>query len=143
MSLVRLIYHSKSTNQLSATDIAKLQQQAIDFNKKNDITGVLVHDGKRFLQLLEGDKNIINDLYVRIVNDSRHTQVSLIYYDDLDGCRFTEWSMGVAYMPVSQKTIVESKYGGFFPHMFKANEAMQYLCKVREFTAEYMNRDGA
>ncbi|EWH10118.1 hypothetical protein DS2_09237 [Catenovulum agarivorans DS-2] len=46
VNLVRLIYHSKATTQLSAAELAQLQQQAIQFNKDNDITGVLVYDEK-------------------------------------------------------------------------------------------------
>ncbi|MER2492435.1 BLUF domain-containing protein [Catenovulum sediminis] len=138
MQIVRLIYHSLASYNLSKSEIKQIQQCSSQFNAINKVTGMLVYDNLRFLQLLEGETVVINDLYNRIVNDKRHNCVQLVHFGELNNRRFTEWSMGVAYMPVSKKTFVESKYGGFFPDKFNAYEATRYLQEVREFAVESM-----
>lgn len=45
-------------------------------NRAQDITGVLLCDGVNFLQVLEGSRQVLEDLYERAVKDRRHLNVA-------------------------------------------------------------------
>jgi hypothetical protein len=47
-----------------------------------------------FVQVIEGGRNEVCDLYNAIVSDERHTQVRLLAYEEIAERRFPGWSMG-------------------------------------------------
>jgi hypothetical protein len=58
------------------------------------ITGVLCFSEGIFLQVLEGGRSAVNQLYNRIAADPRHTQVELMTYEEVGERRFAGWTMG-------------------------------------------------
>lgn len=72
MESVRLLYVSKIAKidtKIKDTLIAILDE-AVDFNYRNDITGVLYYGHGYFVQCLEGRKSKIDDLFFnKIVKD--------------------------------------------------------------------------
>lgn len=58
------------------------------------VTGVLCYSEGIFLQVLEGGRSAVNELYNRIARDPRHTDVELLCYDEIGERRFAGWSMG-------------------------------------------------
>lgn len=91
--LVRLIYASKINNS-GANILDDIVTQARGRNPANGITGVLCHGGGIFLQALEGSRHAVNALYGNIVRDQRHTDVTLLHYEEVDQRRFGGWTMG-------------------------------------------------
>lgn len=138
MNSVRLVYYSEPTQLLDQNDIRAILEHSITFNKVKDITGVLVYNENYFMQLLDGERDEVNALYNRIIQDSRHKNVRLIHYGSLVGQRFTEWSMGIAYLPSFPKARIETKYGGFVPPEFTIEDAVHYLMMIRQYTVEFM-----
>lgn len=69
---------SEAKNGLTSTDISDILKVARDFNKKNNITGCLLYHNNEFIQIMEGEKKIVQVLYSKIVKDSRHFNVNLI-----------------------------------------------------------------
>jgi len=51
-----------------------------------------------FLQVLEGGRSAVNRLYNRIASDSRHTDVELLCYEEIDERHFAGWAMGQVNM---------------------------------------------
>ncbi len=49
-----------------------------------------------FLQTLEGGRSTVSALYNRIVQDSRHSDVVLLSYEEIQERRFAGWAMGLA-----------------------------------------------
>jgi hypothetical protein len=68
---------------------------ALSFNKVNQITGVLCQGTGFFIQVLEGERSIINQLYRRIVQDSRHKDVELVGFEEISDRKFKQWSMAL------------------------------------------------
>lgn len=62
-------------------------------NRLNGITGLLIADGKRFLQALEGEGPVIEETFVRIKNDPRHFAVVMLSMKEIIRREFGEWEM--------------------------------------------------
>ena len=86
------------TSQISeGIDIDQLLSEvmpiALVSNAKNDITGALFFHQDRFLQVLEGPENKINQLMNNIQKDTRHTNVEIILNEGLNRRSYEDWSM--------------------------------------------------
>jgi len=92
--LVRLLYASRATPQLNDAEVATILRQARVHNPPLGITGVLCHSEGCFVQLLEGDRKVVNELYNHLVADARHQDVTLLGYEEIIERRFAGWSMG-------------------------------------------------
>jgi hypothetical protein len=91
--LVRLLYASRAVD-AGPEAIESILAQSREFNPANGITGVLCYGNGVFLQCLEGGRVEVNELYRRIVGDTRHRDVTLVQYDEILERRFGGWSMG-------------------------------------------------
>jgi hypothetical protein len=94
--LVRLLYASRAVEPIDAQLLEAILERSRAYNRDHGITGVLcAHEhGNGFLQVLEGSRDAINRLYNRIVADSRHTDVVLLDYQEIEQRRFASWRMG-------------------------------------------------
>ena len=88
-----IVYHSTEKPDLSAEDISNILETARDFNKKNGITGCLIYHNHRFIQVLEGDRTILEELYSNIKKDKRHSNVKTLVQDFISERNFNIWSM--------------------------------------------------
>ncbi len=95
MSLSHLLYVSRSLGMASPEVLIAIQDKAIRNNTSAGITGVLFYSAGNFIQLLEGDSQIVYDLYDRIRRDPRHNEVTLLLYRQAQERIFPSWSMGV------------------------------------------------
>ena len=103
MKSVRLLYVSKIKNIDSnlKTNLIEILDEAVDFNYRNDVTGVLYYGHGYFVQCLEGQKDTIDDLfYTKIVKDDRHVNCEILYYAECKDNLFSQWSM--KFSPVNQ-----------------------------------------
>ena len=55
----RIIYASNATSPLQTDDLEELLDQAMRRNAAQDITGALVYSEGMFLQILEGDRQVL------------------------------------------------------------------------------------
>lgn len=94
MSLYTLVYHSKAVIDFNRYALQALLLTARQHNARHDITGMLLYADGHFIQVLEGEKPVIDELYQHIQNDSRHIKVRKIYEHDIEERAFAEWSMG-------------------------------------------------
>jgi hypothetical protein len=92
--LVRLLYASKCPSGMNPALIDAILQASRKHNPDRGITGILCHSGDVFLQVLEGGRDAVNQLYAQIVTDNRHQQVTLLQYEEITERRFAGWTMG-------------------------------------------------
>jgi hypothetical protein len=92
--LVHLLYASRAASPVTAATIDSILHQSLSRNPGIGITGVLCHAGDVFMQVLEGGRTPVNELYNAIVRDPRHRQVMLLHYEELPERRFGSWTMG-------------------------------------------------
>jgi hypothetical protein len=62
-------------------------------NAVDAITGALVMTPDHYVQLLEGERRVLNACYDRICRDPRHNHVELILFEVVDKRLFPDWSM--------------------------------------------------
>lgn len=96
--LVRLMYASRAVPAVDQEELQALMRQCRTQNPQIGVTGVLCFASGIFLQVLEGSRTAVNRLYSRIVADTRHTDVELLAYEEIDERRFAGWAMGQVHM---------------------------------------------
>jgi hypothetical protein len=92
--LVRLLYASRSVRPISTEDIEAILAQSRKHNPELGITGILCQSGDIFVQVLEGGRSAVNQLYSQIVRDARHRDVSVLHFEEVSERRFAGWTMG-------------------------------------------------
>jgi hypothetical protein len=73
--------------------------EAIAFNSQIGVTGCLVYDRGYFLQLLEGEKVPVDQLYKNIKKDPRHSEAEILSTGWTKSRIFESWKMGYVEMP--------------------------------------------
>ncbi|MFT6872866.1 MAG: hypothetical protein ACJAVN_001878 [Roseivirga sp.] len=106
--LYELIYRSDAVPNISEKDIENILSTARDFNEANEITGCLLFNNNQFLQLLEGEFDIVMALYDRIKEDPRHQNHMTLQMRETDYRIYPSWTMAFQSMDKSQ---VKSKVG--------------------------------
>lgn len=91
--MYEITYCSSARPDLRAEDISDILETAQQFNSENDITGCLLYHNQEFVQILEGDKDILQRLYSKITQDKRHTHVMLLSEGTKKERVFSDWSM--------------------------------------------------
>ncbi len=92
--MYHLVYSSVAVNPFTESDLIKLLEQSRQHNKQHDITGMLLYAQDKFIQVLEGDKTLVNKLYSKIVVDPRHKKVTIVIEGESEERIFKDWSMG-------------------------------------------------
>ena len=96
--LVRLLYASRAVPAIDQDALVAILRKSKTNNPALGVTGVLCFSEGIFLQVLEGGRCAVNQLYNRIASDSRHTDVELLCYEEIGERRFAGWSMGQVNM---------------------------------------------
>ncbi|KCZ50468.1 BLUF domain-containing protein [Hyphomonas pacifica] len=99
--MYRLIYVSTASDTLSAEDLQEIISTAQRNNEARDITGVLLFNGLNFLQILEGPRKEIEQLFMHINMDSRHISVVTVLQEDMKERIFRKWAMAHKVTPQS------------------------------------------
>ncbi|MDD3354594.1 EAL domain-containing protein [Zoogloea sp.] len=88
-----LIYVSHSRLPMSEEDVTALMRQFQLRNRRNGISGCLIHKDGEFMQLLEGHKEAVLALCDRIRADGRHADFRVVTEGPLHRRTFTDWGM--------------------------------------------------
>lgn len=62
-------------------------------NDRNGITGILIHDRRRYYQYLEGDEAKVEATFARIATDHRHQAIIRLKSGTINRRQFPEWAM--------------------------------------------------
>ena len=92
--LVRLLYASRPVAPLTTEVVDAILAQSRAHNPKLGITGILCYSHDLFLQVLEGSRDAVCEMYNTIVRDDRHTHVRILSYEEIAERRFGNWTMG-------------------------------------------------
>jgi hypothetical protein len=96
--LHEILYVSVIAPDAPLSIIADIAAKSRSANQKLDITGLLIFDGMRFCQQLEGNRKEVLTLTERIRQDPRHTNVEIIHHGPLAERRFRRFSLGYTSM---------------------------------------------
>ena len=91
--MFQLIYISTARPDVDQHEVGRILGSARRRNHADRITGLLVFDGKRFLQALEGDRGLVEDCYARIRKDPRHRAPVTLSEKEIGKREFGDWTM--------------------------------------------------
>ncbi len=92
--LVRCLYASRAAVPLVAPVVDSILEQSRKNNPRQGITGMLCFFDDIFVQVLEGGRDEVCELFNAIVRDDRHLNVRILTYEEISERRFGNWTMG-------------------------------------------------
>lgn len=91
--MYHLIYISRPIGEISSANLRTILAAATRNNRRNDITGILIQDRRRFLQYLEGSEDKVEETFARIASDPRHHAIIRLKGGLILRRQFPGWSM--------------------------------------------------
>jgi hypothetical protein len=97
-----IVYFSSSVSQFQEEDLTTILQQSRQNNSESGVTGVMLYVRGSIIQVLEGEKEIVESLYQRIEKDHRHYEVVRVFSRPITNRLFADWNMGYETITTSQ-----------------------------------------
>ena len=91
--LLSIAYASEVSSGVSAERVESLTRDAARFNVEAGVTGVLLHDGYRFVQYIEGPEDGVEVVYGRILAATSHREIVELGRGRASIRRFPYWAM--------------------------------------------------
>ena len=113
--LTRLIYISRAVGPQTTTVTSQILETARAFNKSHGLTGVLCQGKGLYVQVLEGERSVVNSLYRRIAADSRHVDAEIVLFGEIKNRQFKDWSMALVNLSIDDP-MVTMKHPEFDPY---------------------------
>lgn len=89
-----LVYLSRAKRAMSSQELDGLLVKARDINATLNITGMLLYHSGAFMQILEGPKDAVTELfYEKIIKDERHHKVVVTTKGFAPRRQFSGWRM--------------------------------------------------
>ena len=100
MRLKSLAYTSLARPDLSSADVRAIHQTARHLNALDGVTGLLIYNGRQFLQVIEGSESAIDHLLQRLRADPRHSGLTVEDQRFIDDREFPDWAMELAQVNI-------------------------------------------
>jgi hypothetical protein len=141
-NLVRLMYASRITKECGPKELEDILNVSRRNNKTLGVTGALCYSARGFLQCLEGSRTAVNELYRRIVQDTRNEDVTLITYAHIEERAFGQWSMAYVRADEVDQAILRRHgiAGTFDPYALNADQALGLLRDTARERAAFLAR---
>ena len=126
--MIRLVYTSTALKDWHSEHLLGLLKHCRKNNSAKDITGILLYSNRTFFQVLEGEDDVVEQLFEVIKKDKRHKDITLIEKKDIIDREFPFWNMG--YQKIDKQDLekiegFESFYENEFnPAGFLAHKAI-------------------
>lgn len=96
--MIQICYTSRATGSLDRLHYNALVTEAQDRNRGDGVTGLLLYDGARFIQALEGPEALASACMTRIERDHRHEAIDVVSRGTIAERQFGTFAMA-ALMP--------------------------------------------
>ncbi|WNH51582.1 BLUF domain-containing protein [Stenotrophomonas oahuensis] len=114
MSLRAVAYVSEAVEGIGGADMDRILADASAHNRMAGVTSVLMFDGVRFLQYLEGPEDGVRSVYPRVLNARSHHHLRELAQGEVPTRQFPRWTMASARIePAVLADIVETPWDGF------------------------------
>jgi len=94
--VLQLTYISTVRGPVAEPDVAEILRTSRRNNAAADVTGLLLYNGRRFLQALEGPEPAVRAIYARVAADPRHHAVVVLSERLVAQRAFGAWAMAAA-----------------------------------------------
>lgn len=142
MYLQRLIYISETNN--PTTDvIQEIEKQSIRNNGKCNITGILLFNADCYVQVLEGGRAAVSDMFNKIHNDSRHKRLEMVECSNIPYRSYARWAMKFVPLSMAGKELI-MKYSPkdyFDPYEMEGRKLIDFCEEMSSFDIEGQNTE--
>lgn len=109
----QLLYTSTATRDFSDEELTAILQTAARNNQQREVTGLLLFTKGTFMQVIEGEPDVIDALFTIIKSDPRHRDIEEHVLTPIREREFSQWHMG--YRAISkQDALAVPNYAPFF-----------------------------
>ncbi|MDJ0709793.1 MAG: BLUF domain-containing protein [Woeseiaceae bacterium] len=126
-----MVYVSTAVAPMRDQDLAELLVQARSRNERNAVTGMLLYKDGRFIQLLEGHEEKVQQSFERIRQDERHTAVELLWLRYAQYRDFPDWTMGFVNADELDPATLKG-YSAFLERDLRYEEFIENSTEVHE-----------
>jgi hypothetical protein len=109
--LHEIAYVSTLAPGMPVSVVGDIARKARIYNTEQNVTGLMIFDGIRFCQQLEGEQRQIMKLVEKISEDPRHANVQVFYHGPLAERRFKNFSLAFAEVETSDLAVFEELDG--------------------------------
>ncbi len=128
--LHQIVYISTATTAVGREEAIAQQMHFAENNKRRAITGILLYRAGNFMQVIEGDKTVVRELYTKIEADPRHQDVVQLLDEPIVERAFPNWSMGMEDLD-SEETRAKPGWNAFLTTPLTAREFFGKPGKVK------------
>jgi hypothetical protein len=93
MALFQLIYLSSLVTD-EPEILSAILDSSVRNNKRRDITGMMLYQEGKVMQVLEGEKGNVIETFQAIQLDVRHQDIFVLIEEEITSRKFATWSMG-------------------------------------------------
>ena len=94
--LRRIAWSSVPSSTFSAARLGEIVAPARWNNECNRVSGMLLYTGVHFLEILEGEESVLNEMWSRLQHDDRHASLVRIGDEACNERHFSDWKMAYA-----------------------------------------------
>ena len=92
--MIQTTYISTPTRPMTSDDLMNILNNSRLNNACTGVSGMLLYTGSEFIQILEGEDKVIEDLLDTIKHDPRHRDFRIIEKKKITNREYAEWTMG-------------------------------------------------
>ena len=96
LAIHQLVYESHPTEALNKEQLRDILTKSQFKNIRLNLSGLLVFHAGKFMQLLEGGKKEVGELFEAIRRDPRHTDIKVVLESDCQFRSMPSWVMGLS-----------------------------------------------
>ncbi len=133
--MYELLYCSSARQDLTDDDITAILETSRQWNNNFNITGCLLYFDKQFIQIIEGERALVKQLFANIEKDNRHENVIVLKENEKENRFFVDWSMAFEQLTLSDmdnidKVLSVHNFISYKALDFKLTKAMKLFCDL-------------
>lgn len=135
--MIYLVYASAAQQDMSESDLENLLAQSRVNNEKTGITGMMLYDGGKFIQAIEGNEDAIDALYEKIKKDKRNTDQIVIERTQVSERIFESWSMGYRRIKAANRHEIDG-YSDIFDSDLSSSYYQENADRVKQLLKSFI-----
>jgi hypothetical protein len=139
--LKQLIYCSDASEAIDAPALQLILDGARSRNAELGITGMLLYSNGRFIQVLEGEADVLEVLYAKIANDPRNDHVRTVMRRSIAERDFPNWSMAYRTLSTDDMT-AHPQVNDFFSPQFDERNFREFASPARFLLLAFRDIEG-
>jgi len=92
--MLQVSYVSQTSEPMAPSQLLDLLLECRENNRSSGVTGMLLYGNGTFLQVIEGEEPVIDDLVEKIKADPRHEQIQMLSRRNIEDREYARWTMG-------------------------------------------------